>query len=273
VRVDAELVRRLLDSQHPGYAGEDVVLVDEGWDNFTFRVGSEHAVRLPRHSAAVPLILNEQRWLPLVDSWLDLAVPAPVAIGEGGDLFPWPWSVVQWIPGTTAECTVFSPDQAEVVATSLRALHRLAPLDAPANLFRGVRLQARRDVVQERIERLALPELVVPFRRALEAPPSEEVVWLHGDLHPRNVIVRERAVIGLIDWGDIAAGDAATDLACGWMLFDSEGRDAFIAAYDPSPAELARAVGWAVNFGSAMLDSEEPRHVAIGRTIIEQLGV
>lgn len=63
----------------------------------------------------------------------------------------------------------------------------------------------------------------------------------------------------------------ATDLACGWMLFGSRGRAAFFEAYEASDVEQRRAVGWAVNFGSAMRDSGEPRHAYIGRSIVDQL--
>jgi aminoglycoside phosphotransferase (APT) family kinase protein len=82
IRVDAELVQRLLESQHPAFLGGEVTLVDEGWDNFTFRVAREHAVRLPRRQAAVQLIRNEQRWLPVVAPWLAFAVPTPIGVGE-----------------------------------------------------------------------------------------------------------------------------------------------------------------------------------------------
>jgi aminoglycoside phosphotransferase (APT) family kinase protein len=157
------------------------------------------------------------------------------------------------------------------LATSLRRLHRPAPPDAPANPFRGVPLRSRREVVEERLDRLELRELDSPWRRALEATPGVDVAWLHGDLHPKNVLVRDGTLAGLIDWGDVTAGDPATDLACAWMLFDAYGRSAFLEAYGPSEGEHARALGWAVNFGSAMLDSGEPRHAAIGRAIIRKV--
>lgn len=71
VRVDVDLVRGLLESQHPTFLSGDVVLVDEGWDNFTYPVGTEHAVRLPRRETAVQLLLNEQRWPPQISSWIE----------------------------------------------------------------------------------------------------------------------------------------------------------------------------------------------------------
>ena len=95
---------------------------------------------------------------------------------------------------------------------------------------------------------------------------------LHGDLHPRNVLVQDGALAGIIDWGDVTAGDVATDLACTWMLFDfAHARELFLEAYAPSEQVRARAVGWVVHFASGLIDSGEPRHVLIGISIMRRL--
>jgi len=271
VRVDARLVSRLLESQHPDLAGPTPVLVDEGWDNFTFRLGPDLAMRIPRREAAVPLLLHEQRWLPVLARRIALAVPEPVAVGAPSELFPWPWSVVRWIEGESADLHALGIEDAERLAASLRALHVAADVDAPTSPVRGVPLAARDDVVSERLARLGRPALAAEWRRALEAPAATEAVWLHGDLHPRNVLVRDAALVALLDWGDMCAGDAATDLACAWTLFEREGRKAFFEAYAPTNAQWGRARGWAVSFTSAMLDSGDARHVEIGEAIERRL--
>src|SRR5690606_18341604 len=150
-------------------------------------------------------------------------------------------------------------------------LHRPAPPEAPYNPFRGVPLEARRAAVEGRLARLKLDELVPLWRLAIEEAPADASVWLHGDLHPRNVLLDSGRLVGIIDWGDMTAGDASTDLACAWMLFDRVGRAAFRQAYEPTEGEWIRAAGWAINFGSAMLDSGEPAHASMGRAILEQL--
>lgn len=45
----------------------------------------------------------------------------------------------------------------------------------------------------------------------------------------------------MIDWGAVAAGDPANDLAAGWYLFDAPTRAAFRAALRPDAATWARA--------------------------------
>lgn len=56
VDVTAAVVRRLIRQQRPDLAGRSVVRIANGWDNATFRLGGELAVRLPRRPEAVPLI-------------------------------------------------------------------------------------------------------------------------------------------------------------------------------------------------------------------------
>jgi aminoglycoside phosphotransferase (APT) family kinase protein len=272
VHIDVDLARALLRDQFPPLLGEALVLIDEGWDNVTFRAGPAHAIRIPRRRIAADLLSNEQRWLPSIAPRLSVAVPRLVFAGLPSALFPWPWSVVEWVPGETADQSPLPPSQAPRLAEALLALHRPAPAEAPSNPFRGVPLEARRDIVEERLARMELSRLAGIWRVGVETAPAEHRVWLHGDLHPRNVVVRDGALAGIIDWGDVTAGDVATDLACAWMLFESEaGRHAFVQAYEPSRSSLIRAAAWAVNFATALLDSREPRHVRIGAAVARSL--
>ena len=45
---------------------------------------------------------------------------------------------------------------------------------------------------------------------------------LHGDLHPANVLVNDGQVSGVIDFGDITAGDPASDLSVAWKRLISK---------------------------------------------------
>jgi aminoglycoside phosphotransferase (APT) family kinase protein len=80
---------------------------------------------------------------------------------------------------------------------------------------------------------------------AWDGPP----VWLHGDLHPANVLTADGVISGVIDFGDLFAGDPACDLSAAWSLLpDVAAVERCHAAYEPSPdtATLRRARGWAV---------------------------
>ena len=101
--IDASLARRLIDSQFPQWADLPIRPVEfDGWDNRTFRLGSEHTVRLPSGSWYAQQVEKEQRWLPVLAPQLPLPIPSPVAKGEPGLGFPYPWSVYRWIDGDLA---------------------------------------------------------------------------------------------------------------------------------------------------------------------------
>lgn len=273
--MDGVFVAHLLADQHPDLAHLGLEQVDAGWDNAMFRLGRHLAVRLPRRAAAAPLIVHEQTWLPDVAERLTLPVPAPVRIGLPSLGYPWRWSVVPWLEGTPADLCEPEASQAGPFAAFLRSLHRAAPADAPANPVRGVPLARREAAVEERLQRLSQKTDLITaqvrqiWERALLAPLDVPPTWLHGDLHPRNVLIDQGMIRGVIDWGDITAGDCATDLAAIWMLFaDRAARDEALAAYGPiSEATRQRAQGWAVLFGAMLLDTglaDNPRNARIG---------
>ena len=282
VAIDDRLVRRLLHAQHPDLAERPLRLLDTGWDNVTMRLGDDLLVRLPRRAEAAALIVHEQRWLAELAPRLPLEIPSPVRVGRPFETYPWHWSVVPFFEGKTADLEEPGVDQAEVLGAFLRALHTHAPPDAPRNPVRGVALEARRVAIEARLERLeAVTSSITPvhralWRRALAAPIDTEPRWLHGDLHPRNVVVAAGRFAAIIDWGDVTAGDVATDLASVWMLFEApEVRARVFESYGPvSDATLARARGWAIGFGATLLETgrvDHPQHRIIGERVLSRL--
>jgi len=282
VVVDTETVRGLLRAQHPDLSDLPLQETASGWDNFIFRLGEGMSVRLPRRLASVAMLEHEQRWLPAIAPQLPVPVPAPLRMGKPGDQYPWPWSIVPWLSGKTADLAPLAANQAKPLVRFLRALHVAAPADAPKNPVRGVPLQQRAIAVQERMQRLAQKTSLANstvlkiWESALEAPPAELSTWFHGDLHPQNVLVEDGELTGVIDWADIAAGDSATDLASIWMLLPTvAARESAMAEYGRvSTGTWARALGWAINLGTLLLETglvDNPRHAAIGEITLKRI--
>lgn len=261
VVVDASLVQTLLQEQHPDLAHLVPVKVAEGWDNSLFRLGNELAVRLPRRAVSATLIEHEQRWLPHVSSRLPVPVPVAVRIGVPGRTFGWAWSVVPWLPGQSLRHAASLDPIATgtTLARFLRALHQPAPVDAPHNRWRGVPLEARAAVLHEHLRQLDgavnRDAVLRVWNRALSAPSwPGPPLWLHGDLHPGNLLISDGRLAGVIDFGDLTSGDPATDLAIRWMLPRSmRGTfDAWTAGDEPDALRM-RARGWALALGLAYL--------------------
>ena len=281
VSVDERLVRALLRDQFPELAALDLVELEAGWDNFIFRLGDELVVRLPRRALAAGLVAHEQQWLPVLAPRLPLAIPAPVGAGRPGRGYPWSWSVCPWFHGAPAHVApVADPkDAAAQLGGFIAALHVDAPPDAPPNPFRGGPLAPRDDVVRERAASLSdvVDDVAVVDRwAALSATPpwDRPPVWLHGDLHPGNVLVTDGRISAVIDFGDITAGDPATDLAVAWMLLPETARLTLRrAAGDVDDHTWSRAQGWALMFGLMFAASSagDSAYTAFGVTVVEQV--
>jgi aminoglycoside phosphotransferase (APT) family kinase protein len=281
VDIDTDLVRRLVASQFPELAAQDIRPLASGWDNESFRLGDELTVRLPRRTMAAALVENEATWLPRLAADLPLAVPTPVHLGRPGDGYPWPWTICRWVPGhpLDVEPPVDPHDAATQLGSFVRALHRPAPAEAPRSAYRGTPLVDRDTPLRDRLAQLRGLVDVLALGRlwddALAAPVHQGApVWIHGDLHPLNVVASEGRLSGVIDFGDICAGDPATDLSAAWILLPARARQDFRDAAGPEAADdatWARARGWAVSHGVMCLASsaDNPRIGAIGRRTID----
>jgi aminoglycoside phosphotransferase (APT) family kinase protein len=277
--IDEGLVRRLLAEQHPDLADLPVEIIANGWDNVMCRLGDDLIARLPRRSLALRFLESEQRWLPELAPRLPLPVPVPVRTGKPGAGYPWSWSIVRYLPGQPAGRT--PPDVPAGAARSLggflKVLHTQAPPDAPVNPVRGVPLEARNDAVAKNIDVLKKNNQIDCVRvqalwDAARATPRWDgpALWIHGDLHPANILVHDGKISAVIDFGDVTSGDPANDLSVAWMLFDdASDRDVFWQAYDPAVTAHTkqRAKGWALALSLVMMahSADNPLMLAIGR--------
>jgi aminoglycoside phosphotransferase (APT) family kinase protein len=260
--IDEGLVVRLLEEQAPHLAGLPVRHVRNGWDNAIWRLGDGLAVRVTILAPRLPL-----------------PVPVPVIVGIPSDLFAWPWSVVPWFDGDVAAVGPPHPAEAPVLGAFLAALHVPAPEDVVPNPARGGALASRQaaattwaDQAPKQDERLVAEAMEV-FHAGVVAPASTERVWIHGDVHARNVLVRQGRLRAVLDWGDVTAGDAAADLAALWWLFDLDVHGDFWSSYGRvSSATCSRARAWAALFGLSFLSFVLPDDPTTPDTAAHELG-
>ncbi|WP_354644185.1 aminoglycoside phosphotransferase family protein [Kitasatospora camelliae] len=259
IEVTADLVRDLLHDQHPDLADRPVRLGARGWDNQLWRLGEDLAVRLPWATpAADELLRKEHAWLPALAPRLPLPVPVPQRLGEPSERFPRPWIVTTWVPGTPADRAPVTraAEAADSLASFLTALHRPAPDGAPVGRGRGGPLADGAEFFAEQFASavamglLPDPEAVrAVWEDALAAPAwTGPALWLHGDLHPANVLTADGTFCGVVDFGDLCVGDPACDLAAAWILLPDGAADRFFDAYRPAAdvATRRRARGVAV---------------------------
>lgn len=280
VDVTPELVRSLLADQHPDLADLPITVFANGWDNVMLRLGEDLVVRVPRRELAAELVEHEQAWLPVLAPRLPTAVPAPLRVGRPALGYPWSWSVLPWHPGQALGMVPVTERARAAVELGefLAALHVPAPDDVWQSPYRGGSLRGRIDLVAERLSRHAsdrAEELLTWFRSVVDQPgPPGPRLWVHGDLHPLNVVIDGGALAAVIDWGDITAGDPACDLTIAWLGFDVLDAAALHDTYDAAAthhldleALWTRAHAWALHLTLVILDASDdhPELAGVGR--------
>lgn len=251
--IDEALVRSLLTDQHPDLAGLELRLMDGGWDNQMWRLGDDLAVRLPRTERAPSLLQKEHRWMSELAPRLPLPVPVPVRMGEPSDRFPGTWIVTGWVHGTPADLAPIErgPHAAEILAGFLAALHHEAPDDAPNKSQQGGPLRESTEDLERRFAAMEPGEAVDRMREvwhdAVAAPDWDgPPVWVHGDMHPANVVVAEGTLTGVVDFGELFAGDPALDLAAAWVLLPEGAAARCFEVYGADKDTIRRARGRAL---------------------------
>jgi aminoglycoside phosphotransferase (APT) family kinase protein len=283
VSIDESLVRTLIETQYPQFADLPLGHVNEGFDNALWRLGDELVVRVPRRKMAVGPLEHELRWLPEIAGHVTLQTPLPHLAGAPSEYFAWPWLIARWIDGVPGDdLSSFERGRSAVaLATFLREIHNAAPRDAPINPFRGGPLRDRNATLETRtldIDHVVdVPAIHQLWATCLAAPLwTAPPLWLHGDMHPGNALYRENELVGIVDFGDLCAGDPATDLAGALMSLPFDDLNEFFDAYGAiDEATMWRTIGWATHFGvlfTSLGIVSRSSYLALGQLSLENAG-
>lgn len=281
--VSEDLVRRLLADQLPHLAHLPVrPFASTGTVNAIVRLGDDLYVRLPRVAAWAHDLARELEWLPRLAPSLPLTVPEAVAVGEPTSEFPHVWAVFRWVTGSPY--AVGAVEEARAAAdlgafvAALRAVP--APPDAPPGGRRPLAEvdASTRDALQRSRHLVDADAALAAWDRAMQAPvltgSSSDRVWLHGDLLPPNVLVRDGHLEAVLDFGSVGVGDPAADTIAAWTMFSRTGRAAYREALGVDEGTWERARGHALTQAAHIVPYYErtnPGFSAMARRTIEQL--
>ncbi len=253
--INPSLVQRLIAAQFPQWHDLPIrPVATSGWDNRTFHLGDDLLVRLPSAACYAAQVPKEQRWLPYLAPQLPLQIPAPIACGEPSPEYPWQWSVFLWLPGESA-CQASISDHRELarsLAQFLNALHRIDTTDGPAagkqSFYRGDSLShydaQARESLKLLLGKINTKAASMLWDKAMATTWTNKPVWVHGDLSAGNLLVASGKLYAVIDFGQLAVGDPACDLAIAWTLFEGESRDVFRAALPLDADTWLRGAAW-----------------------------
>ena len=257
VTVDTSQVRRLILSQFPKWSDLHIRPVDSsGWDNDTFHLGDEMLVRMPSAADYELQVEKEHAWLPKLAKELPLAIPEPIAMGKPGNGYPWKWSIYRWIEGESVASAHIADECefAKELAQFLNALQKISSNGGPKpgmhSFHRGGSLEVYEAETKRALEKLKgrvdVKTATEIWNTALTTHWNNPPVWVHGDISSGNLLVKGGKLHAVIDFGQLAIGDPACDLAIAWTMFKGQSRKVFREAMQLDDEIWARGSGWAL---------------------------
>ena len=236
--ISEHLVTKLIQEQFPEWGNLPIKIVKScGMDNRTFHLGDEMLVRLPSAKGYEPQVQKEQIWLPKLANAVSTQIPVPIAMGKPSSLYPWHWSVYQWISGESLNLietdTLNLENLAAQLAKFLRELHQAdtqnAPLSGAHNYYRGAHPSVYDAETLSAIAALTniidVDKAHAVWREALASKWSKPAVWVHGDFAIGNILINNHELAAVIDFGCMGVGDPACDLVIAWTFFKGKSRE------------------------------------------------
>ncbi|WP_339135286.1 aminoglycoside phosphotransferase family protein [Streptomyces sp. f51] len=259
-RIGASLVRRLLAEQFPRWARLPLRRVrSAGTVNALYRLGDELTVRLPRIANGADDAVREHAWLPRLAPRLPFPVPEIVGLGTPTAIYPWHWSVLRWLDGDPPTAGAL-PDGRQLAADLGAFVASLRALDLPGGppAHRGTPLSAvdaeTRSAINDLRGSVDTGAATAAWEEALAAPRwTGPPRWLHSDLMPMNLLVREGRLAAVLDFATLGTGDPACDLVPAWNLLPATARPVFRDAAGADGADWARGRGWALSMALVQL--------------------
>lgn len=257
ITIDTNLVSNLIASQFPQWKNLPIKpIFPGGWDNRCYQLGDEMIVRLPSAERYADKVAKEQKWLPKLAAHLSLKIPSPLAMGNSSDQYPWHWSIYRWISGQTVFDTkmVDKNALAKALAQFLLELQAIdtagAPLSGQHNFFRGGDLlvydsetQNAIEILKEKIDSQKANHI---WKIALSSRWQHAPVWVHGDISIGNLLMENRKLTAVIDFGGVCVGDPSCDFVMAWTYFDKTSRQLFQETTRLDSDTWYRARGWAL---------------------------
>lgn len=295
--VGEAVVRALLGAECPQWSARPVeYLATSGTDNAMWRVhldqGPDLVVRLPRRPHAAANVNHEVEVLAGIEGSPVAALVKTPAVRHRGrphEVFPHPWSVLEWIEGMDAWTARHHLAGADLgpLATDLGrlvdALARTTGVDArprpPGD--RGGPLAPLLDRLdrwlsdpagnaESLIDVAGVRRLADQARELVDEPVATGLV--HGDLIPGNLLVADRRLTAVLDWGSAGHGDPAQDLAPAWSVLPAGAREVFRRAVgDVGEAAWIRGRAFELEHAVGAVLYYRPRRHPLGEVMARTL--
>ena len=256
INIDIKLVKNLLSQQFSAWKNLNLELIKpEGTDNVMYRLGDDKVVRLPRRQISSLNVEKEINILPILKPHVSISIPEVLAVGKADERYPFSWLICSQLEGKNLD----DKNKVDLHQAAIDLGHfvrSMQNIDSKNGIIckRGESISSRDHEVRRAI---ALSDqffdttlLTKLWSNVLQAPVWKgDPVWIHGDLHPGNLLVKNSKISAIVDFGLSGIGDPAVDLMVAWTLLTKETREIFRSIVRPDDATWERARGWALFLG------------------------
>lgn len=279
------LIGRALEQAGRPSDAEVLALPGAGTTSYVLRVGTDLVARFPMTGedpdAVRAALVAEHAAMAEFAAACPVPAPLPVAIGEGDDGFPLPFSLQTWVEGEVATPTSVagSVPVAEQLADLLGTLREVPTRGRRfAGGGRGGELPDQDAWMRTCLENsrglLPVEELAALWDRWRTLPHESADVMSHTDLIPGNLLLGGGRVVGVLDAGGFGPADPALDLVAAWHLLDGPAREVLRRRLEVPELDWLRGAAWA--FAQAMglvwyYRETNPPMAELGRTTLSRL--
>lgn len=254
-----DLARKLIAEQFPEYSGLPITDVEkQGYDNRTYRLGSELLIRMPTAESYSLKVSKEQMLLPQLAKHLSLNIPVPIKMGKSSAYYPYQFSIYKWLPGKSINLLTLNDQYKERIAFDLanflKELQAITDIEGlkpgQHNWWRGDHVSVYDKCAREQTAELAglidTSKALALWNEACTTKWVKTPVWIHGDFAIGNILMEDGKLSAVIDFGGTALGDPACDLVIAWTYLDGIPREIFISEMDIDQDTWLRAHAWSL---------------------------
>ena len=265
---DDEVAAMVFD-QFPALAGREIGRRYLMQDHLTVRIGDDYGVLMPIIPGQDHLYARVGDLVgPLLPTW-SFPYSAPISTGEPQGTFPYHFTLVKWLSGSTAAFVPLHDGSAQMLGDALRQIHRAAPPSAPSNPITSATLASQEGEWKRLLE--ATVASGAPENRMLNAAKADDMwqraaataidshTWTHGTLEPRAILSDRGAFAGILIWHRFGIGDPAADLGYAANLVSLERLEGLLFTYgETSEATATRAQGWQLLGALRLIETGDP---------------
>lgn len=267
MNINLEALMELISSQYPQFKNLSLKeMKPQGHDHISYRLGHIYVLRLPSDSSYSTQVIKEAEVLPLIAPKLSINIPRPLLLFKANDLFPYPFSIMRFVDGEVYQKDKIDAfDLVDKLATVLVELRHCPNFDkwlcGQHNFYRGAHISVYEDETREHLKLIENIEdkkvLEDLLNKAMKTEWKDKPVFVHGDIAANNLLIENRKLVGLIDFGSCGMGDPACDYVIAWNNFTFNERKHFRNLLNIDAGTWLRASVWAL--WKALLNLEDEK--------------